>query len=989
MQIERIIEKAQKLGINTSSANNLERIEEIANRVGMGGINPTSNLDSLESLLDEKIENNGDNGEKNSNNNSLSERNGLQRDSLDENANEPFGKREYEATKGKDGKSDKNYYANKQKDLDKKLHDAKHEKSINNKKDGLDENGHNKYKNKNIVDKYKDTRNVVKARHDVITNKLNDAKSKVYQATHPGEMAKEKVKDAAKDAAKKMAKQAGKAAKQAGKKVGQAIVKVIASNPWILLVLLAIVIIVIIIIVVSGSSSARDGYYDPSCDYTTTQVLLTTCNTETSKSMSLEEYVLGVTSYYLQDRDYNKNLAKALIIAVKTNALTLGSYNSSSKNVNLDDCTHSYMNASDYAYYNKLKKAYEAVEEEIFVSKSYKSTITNLSPSESLTLNSTIVDEMENLEKKNYKTILKEIYNNGVSESDEVLTDVSNRNNIFVGDSRMAGMVSYGYISSDNSVYGTSMGYSWFVGNNNAQTGYNCKNNAISCVNSKIGNTPSNIVIWLGVNDIGYYQSYYNKYYELAKGEWSGHNIYIVSVGYVNDSKSPYVKNSNIDSFNSYMKSSISSSGLSNLKYIDLGFSTDAMSSGTSDGIHYSPSFSKTIYTKLNSLLSTTVSISGVKDIYTLGDYCEYLYITENDYYWWPIGSSSPTAGNVYGGTPTATTITSPYGYRIHPTYGNWRFHSGIDIGAGCGQVVIAAKAGTVSFVSDYDSSTGYGNYVKITHDDGNVTLYAHLLPDSIRVKVGDKVVQGEKIASVGTTGTSTGCHLHFEVQVNGATVNPVDYVSADNPRPVSVNTSISGYDNVSAGEETKKAICESLKSSGYSNNAVAAILLNINHEGGYQTNNLEDCYQTGMCCMSGTYGYCKYGYLIGNYGSDTAYTAGVDSGSYPRYNFVNDHAGYGLIQWTSSNRKAGLYDLAKSQNKSIASVSVQLNYLMNELSTSYSYVYKYITGNYDAYTISYYFCANFEVPAYTQSTCSARASKYNTYLNYVNNNCS
>jgi murein DD-endopeptidase MepM/ murein hydrolase activator NlpD len=112
--------------------------------------------------------------------------------------------------------------------------------------------------------------------------------------------------------------------------------------------------------------------------------------------------------------------------------------------------------------------------------------------------------------------------------------------------------------------------------------------------------------------------------------------------------------------------------------------------------------------------------------------------------------------------------ITSPYGYRPSPFTGVRQFHSGIDIGAAMGAPIRAAMSGRVSSVG-YDDS--YGNFVVISHHSGYRTFYAHL--SVIRVKPGVYVGTGERIGDVGTSGRSTGPHLHFTVYKNGVTVNP------------------------------------------------------------------------------------------------------------------------------------------------------------------------------------------------------------------------
>ena len=121
-------------------------------------------------------------------------------------------------------------------------------------------------------------------------------------------------------------------------------------------------------------------------------------------------------------------------------------------------------------------------------------------------------------------------------------------------------------------------------------------------------------------------------------------------------------------------------------------------------------------------------------------------------------------------GTSTAN-VTSGFGYRIHPIFGDKRFHSGVDISANSGTTIMAADAGTV--VSAVYSSS-YGNYVVISHGNGMVTLYAHM--SSMAVSSGQTVTKGQTIGYVGSTGWSTGPHCHFEIKVNGQLVDPLSY---------------------------------------------------------------------------------------------------------------------------------------------------------------------------------------------------------------------
>ena len=120
--------------------------------------------------------------------------------------------------------------------------------------------------------------------------------------------------------------------------------------------------------------------------------------------------------------------------------------------------------------------------------------------------------------------------------------------------------------------------------------------------------------------------------------------------------------------------------------------------------------------------------------------------------------------------------VTSNFGYRI--LYNELNFHRGLDIsGAGAlGKPVVASAAGTVEQVTS--SYTGYGFSVLIDHGKGIKTRYGHCLAGSITVNVGDKVEQGQQIAQVGSTGNSTGPHLHFEIIYNGAYANPLDYLT-------------------------------------------------------------------------------------------------------------------------------------------------------------------------------------------------------------------
>lgn len=120
-----------------------------------------------------------------------------------------------------------------------------------------------------------------------------------------------------------------------------------------------------------------------------------------------------------------------------------------------------------------------------------------------------------------------------------------------------------------------------------------------------------------------------------------------------------------------------------------------------------------------------------------------------------------------------ARTITCRYGYRTHPVTGaTGSFHTGIDIGAGAGSPIYAANSGTVTAAT---YSAAYGYYVTINHGNGFSTLYGHMT--NYIVSAGQTVSQGQVIGYVGSTGLSTGPHLHFTVYYGGSTVNPLSYL--------------------------------------------------------------------------------------------------------------------------------------------------------------------------------------------------------------------
>lgn len=183
------------------------------------------------------------------------------------------------------------------------------------------------------------------------------------------------------------------------------------------------------------------------------------------------------------------------------------------------------------------------------------------------------------------------------------------------------------------------------------------------------------------------------------------------------------------------------------------------------------------------------------------------IILASNNLFWWPIGSTETEEinGLLYAkGEPASIKVTSNFGNKESFRTSK---HGGIDIGnAGNGPGVlniIAVKAGEVIYPVKDSQTTysdngyygnpdggGFGNYVKIKHSDGTYTVYAHLAQNSITVRAGDVVDQGQVIGKMGNSGSSTGTHLHFEVRIgsdsNASRVYPLDYVDPNNPRPMS-----------------------------------------------------------------------------------------------------------------------------------------------------------------------------------------------------------
>lgn len=320
--------------------------------------------------------------------------------------------------------------------------------------------------------------------------------------------------------------------------------------------------------------------------------------------------------------------------------------------------------------------------------------------------------------------------------------------------------------------------------------------------------------------------------------------------------------------------------------------------------------------------------------------------------YWWPVGSSETETidGKLFAnGNPVDTVITSSFGTREDPFTGEISSHSGVDIASSLriGTVnIIAVKDGTVIYPttgsvtncvsnSNLDScGGGYGNYVMIEHSDGTSTLYGHMYENSITVKAGDVVKQGQVIGKMGSSGRSTGTHLHFEVRVNGNQVEPLNYVSKENPRPIAKDGSMI------KGSTNKQTVCLTLLNSEYSLNGAIALFTNIDSESAHTFDpNIEG-----------------------------------DSGT-----------SYGLCQWHN-----GRWDNLKNTFPSTYdTVGGQLDFLRYELKNGYSSLYSdLMNSNKSAFDLTKEFCKVFERPANAESTCTYRGNNSSNLAEYVKNGC-
>lgn len=173
------------------------------------------------------------------------------------------------------------------------------------------------------------------------------------------------------------------------------------------------------------------------------------------------------------------------------------------------------------------------------------------------------------------------------------------------------------------------------------------------------------------------------------------------------------------------------------------------------------------------------IEIDNVEDLYEDAKYQEWLAtsippttVTRPTYSGGQAGDETVTGGITWLNPTSYSRVTSPFGWRIHPIYGDWRMHNGVDLGADYGTPIVATRSGRVT-TATYGTSGGY--YVTIDHLDGFQSTYLHMT--HYVVEEGDYVNAGEIIGYVGSTGASTGPHLHFGILYKWQYVNPADYI--------------------------------------------------------------------------------------------------------------------------------------------------------------------------------------------------------------------
>lgn len=365
---------------------------------------------------------------------------------------------------------------------------------------------------------------------------------------------------------------------------------------------------------------------------------------------------------------------------------------------------------------------------------------------------------------------------------------------------------------------------------------------------------------------------------------------------------------------------------------------------------------------------------SNSGSVSSYGDLVANVNGSNNEELWWPIGSEDITSSielegatlEFRSGEPVDTSISAGFDDPDYPG------HGALDITAGGDIYLIAMGDGEITYISSnrdsgyYNTEPSGPNYscddysgmieIKIKYNNGFEARYLHLEGKSIPsyLKEGDKVYQGQVVGKMGNTGCSTGQHLHLALYLNGELVDPANYVSEENPRPITnestgtseeiLNNSTSNPSGMSGagqfveGTSNQQTVCLTLKSY-YSNNVVAGLMVNIEKESSFDPTNVT-----------------------------------LDTN--------NEYSG-GLFQWNAGR----LTGLKSRHGDNWTSIANQIEYFQYEISTSESSTAPILADTTSsASEIAYDFCETFERAA----DCSPRAdeSLANKYLTYVNNGC-
>lgn len=348
-------------------------------------------------------------------------------------------------------------------------------------------------------------------------------------------------------------------------------------------------------------------------------------------------------------------------------------------------------------------------------------------------------------------------------------------------------------------------------------------------------------------------------------------------------------------------------------------------------------------------LLFGTMFMIFDKESTTINGNLSFSSVGDNSGFWWPVGSNETTTENgitFASGPPAITSISSNF----QPNRclgGTCRPHYGFDIGTN-GVIgvynLIATKSGTVIKVFNGCADNGslnnncggqLGNYVTIDHGNGFYSRYQHMAQNSITVKEGDTVQQGQVIGKIGKSGRCTGAHLHFQIHVGGTSnsfaVDPLTYVDPNNPRPSSTPS------GPIEGNNVMQSVCLTLKAAGYPDTGVAAALGNLKRESEFDLN------------------------------------------------VINELGCRGIVQWCDTRKDELLSKYGSNWNK----LENQLEMMTTELNSAYfSSTRKSMLSNDSLDSKTYVFCMKYEIPGTAECQSGIRQRYARDLLSYVQNGC-